>query len=196
VGDTLTEGEVVGASGASGYGSDWYYGPHAHQTLWPHGSWEDATIDFELYVGEEKDDDMPALHTLTIDLTKPQKIPGGLKKHLIINDDGAKSIFTTPHDVVDGDLYLNIDVTRRPADWATKAAVIQVTPAVENSDASDSHSLGAHELFISTGNTFGHVPLPPVKLGEGRRVRFYIAMPDGYDATIIAGKFRGRYWDE
>lgn len=69
VGQRVTAGQTIGISGASGYGSDWYYGPHVHQTLWPGGYWQAPTIDFELYVGEpepqpgpepeEWDDDMP-----------------------------------------------------------------------------------------------------------------------------------------
>ena len=57
VGQRIARGQTIGISGASGYGSDWYYGPHAHQTLWPGRAWEAAPIDFELYTGD--DDDMP-----------------------------------------------------------------------------------------------------------------------------------------
>jgi murein DD-endopeptidase len=47
----VTRGQVIGLSGASGNGSDWYYGPHVHQTLWPGAYWAAPTIDFELYTG-------------------------------------------------------------------------------------------------------------------------------------------------
>ena len=57
VGQRVTEGQHLGLSGASGYGNDYYYGPHLHQTLWPGRAWQSDTIDFELYVGE--DEDMP-----------------------------------------------------------------------------------------------------------------------------------------
>lgn len=50
-GQRITRGQVIGISGASGYGSDWYYGPHVHQTLWPGDAWAANTIDFALYVG-------------------------------------------------------------------------------------------------------------------------------------------------
>jgi hypothetical protein len=43
----------MGLTGASGYGSDWYYGPHVHQTLWPGAIWGAPTIDFQLYVSDE-----------------------------------------------------------------------------------------------------------------------------------------------
>lgn len=40
-------------SGASGYGKDWYYGPHVHVSLWARpGMAYRNTIDFERYVGE------------------------------------------------------------------------------------------------------------------------------------------------
>jgi murein DD-endopeptidase len=51
VGEAVYTGTVLGLSGASGYGDDWYYGPHAHQTLWDGPAWSGPTIDFELYVG-------------------------------------------------------------------------------------------------------------------------------------------------
>lgn len=57
-GQRVARGDHIGLSGASGYGSDWYYGPHVHETLWPGGYWEDPTIDFDRYVGEEEEDDM------------------------------------------------------------------------------------------------------------------------------------------
>lgn len=47
----VNQGDYVGLSGASGYNSDWYYGPHVHSTLWPAGYWSDPTIDFQLWVG-------------------------------------------------------------------------------------------------------------------------------------------------
>lgn len=51
IGYRVTAGAIVAASGASGYGSDWYYGSHLHQTLWPGTAWASQTIDFENYVG-------------------------------------------------------------------------------------------------------------------------------------------------
>ncbi len=54
VGQTVTRGQLIGKSGASGYGDDWYYGPHAHQTLWScwcYNFCADCTIDFAKYVG-------------------------------------------------------------------------------------------------------------------------------------------------
>jgi murein DD-endopeptidase MepM/ murein hydrolase activator NlpD len=51
IGARVKRGQVIGLSGASGNGSDWYYGPHVHQTLWPGAYWANPTIDFELYTG-------------------------------------------------------------------------------------------------------------------------------------------------
>jgi murein DD-endopeptidase MepM/ murein hydrolase activator NlpD len=47
----------VAISGASGWGDDFYYGPHVHVSLWNH-TWDSYanSIDFENYIG---DDDMP-----------------------------------------------------------------------------------------------------------------------------------------
>lgn len=56
-GQKVKRGQVVGKSGASGYGEDWYYGPHVHVTLL--STWTtplNQSVDFEKYVG---DDDMP-----------------------------------------------------------------------------------------------------------------------------------------
>ena len=54
VGQRVSQGQVIGKSGASGYGNDWYYGPHVHQTLWNGHAYSfcsTCTIDFALYVG-------------------------------------------------------------------------------------------------------------------------------------------------
>lgn len=52
VGQRVSRGQKIGETGASGFGDDWYYGPHIHQSLWPDDAWDDPTIDFEKYVGE------------------------------------------------------------------------------------------------------------------------------------------------
>jgi hypothetical protein len=54
VGQRVGQGQQIGLTGASGYGSDWGYGAHVHQTLWA-GHYYDfcssCTIDFAVYVG-------------------------------------------------------------------------------------------------------------------------------------------------
>lgn len=56
VGQRVNRGQQIGRTGASGFGSDWGYGAHVHQTLW--SGWyyafgANATIDFANYVGED-----------------------------------------------------------------------------------------------------------------------------------------------
>jgi hypothetical protein len=54
VGQRVEQGQQIGLTGASGWGSDWGYGAHVHQTLWDyHGQafCSSCTIDFENYVG-------------------------------------------------------------------------------------------------------------------------------------------------
>jgi murein DD-endopeptidase MepM/ murein hydrolase activator NlpD len=53
VGQRVSKGQQIGRTGASGFGSNWGYGAHLHQTLWPGGAWQAPTIDFALYVGED-----------------------------------------------------------------------------------------------------------------------------------------------
>lgn len=50
VGQILDQGVVFGQSGASGFGKDWYYGPHVHVTLWDGKPWQSWTLDFEKYL--------------------------------------------------------------------------------------------------------------------------------------------------
>jgi murein DD-endopeptidase MepM/ murein hydrolase activator NlpD len=53
IGQRVERGQVgLCRSGASGYGNDWYYGPHVHVSLWerPGMSYKD-TIDFAAHVG-------------------------------------------------------------------------------------------------------------------------------------------------
>ena len=54
VGDRVGQGQQVGKTGASGFGSDWGYGAHVHQTLWDFHGYNfcsSCTLDFEKYVG-------------------------------------------------------------------------------------------------------------------------------------------------
>lgn len=64
VGQWVNRGDVVGLSGGSGYGDDWYYGPHVHQTLWDFHGYSfcsfGCTIDFEPHVGDNGGSDMDA----------------------------------------------------------------------------------------------------------------------------------------
>lgn len=55
VGQRVTQGQQIGKTGASGYGSDWGYGAHVHQTLWSTHAYSfcsSCTIDFANYVGQ------------------------------------------------------------------------------------------------------------------------------------------------
>jgi hypothetical protein len=54
VGNRVSAGQQIGKTGASGYGSDWGYGAHVHQTLWDYHGYDfcsSCTLDFENYVG-------------------------------------------------------------------------------------------------------------------------------------------------
>lgn len=59
----VVRGQVIALSGASGYGDDWYYGPHVHVSLWPaQGMAYRDSIDIEPFLGEpiidKEDEDM------------------------------------------------------------------------------------------------------------------------------------------
>jgi murein DD-endopeptidase MepM/ murein hydrolase activator NlpD len=56
VGQRVSRGQAISGAktGASGYGSDWGYGAHVHQTLWSTHAYNfccSCTLDFALYVG-------------------------------------------------------------------------------------------------------------------------------------------------
>lgn len=54
VGERVSQGQQIGKTGASGWGSDWGYGAHVHQTLWGSHSYSfcsSCTLNFENYVG-------------------------------------------------------------------------------------------------------------------------------------------------
>lgn len=69
-GQRVARGDIVAISGASGYGSDWYYGPHVHDTLWDGPAWSGPTIDFDLYAGNpqppDMEDDMANVITVSV----------------------------------------------------------------------------------------------------------------------------------
>jgi murein DD-endopeptidase MepM/ murein hydrolase activator NlpD len=53
VGETVTQGELIAKSGASGYGSDHYYGAHLHisyRTVFGHAYTNFDSIDFDAYI--------------------------------------------------------------------------------------------------------------------------------------------------
>lgn len=57
VGQRVGAGQQIGLTGASGWGSDWGYGAHVHQTLWDYWGYDfcsSCTIDFENYVGSSE----------------------------------------------------------------------------------------------------------------------------------------------
>ena len=57
-GQRVVRGQEIGKSGASGFGKDWYYGPHVHQTLWERQAYSfgrNATMDFQSQVGADND---------------------------------------------------------------------------------------------------------------------------------------------
>lgn len=58
IGARVARGEVIAKSGASGFGSDTYYGPHVHVSLWagttPGESGFASTVDFEEYTEPAK----------------------------------------------------------------------------------------------------------------------------------------------
>lgn len=56
VGQTVTQGQLIAQSGASGYGSEHYYGAHLHISYrlnHSHGYWNDGNIDFDAFVHSE-----------------------------------------------------------------------------------------------------------------------------------------------
>jgi len=60
VGWRVEQGQQIGVTGASGFGSNWGYGAHVHQTLIPSHSNDFAnTLDFALYVGDPDPDPIP-----------------------------------------------------------------------------------------------------------------------------------------
>jgi len=133
VGQRLTRGQSVGLSGASGYGSDWYYGPHAHQTLWPGAAWAAPTIDFAVYVGEEpapnpleQDDEMIRIQgpTRGIALIGP-----GYFRHLANSDEvvASDAIISKHLDGTDNqfDLWKNVALTGTAATIPVTAEQVQ-----------------------------------------------------------------------
>lgn len=62
LGQRVSKGQHIANSGASGFGKDWYYGPHVHVSLWPApGMAYSQTIDFEPFTVDIKpmeDDEM------------------------------------------------------------------------------------------------------------------------------------------
>ncbi len=130
IGQWVRQGQQVGLSGASGYGDDWYYGPHAHETLWDgwyYAFGDGATIDFEPFLGSSPPSPGPTpgptpieedsmLYLLQIDPNSDgrwfladfgagtaQRIYNGLQLDLIKRDPNVNQVFGgQPLDVLTG----------------------------------------------------------------------------------------------
>ena len=117
-------GAILGASGASGNGSDYYYGAHVHTTLWPGAIWAADTIDFELYVG---DDPVPAPEP------KPEPIPEWMETEM---DYYARGSDDTSGRIWKMDMDAKVKRQLTPSEWTVAqgayAAMKVPTPLATN----------------------------------------------------------------
>ena len=93
-GQRVTRGQRVAYSGASGFGKEWGYGAHVHQTLWSRHAYafgKDATLDFERYVGP--DNDSQIVPYLKVDADRQAFLNSAQGEKLVI--DGRKGAATT-----------------------------------------------------------------------------------------------------
>jgi hypothetical protein len=76
VGQTVSRGQVIARSGASGYGSEWYYGPHLHIS----GIFDGVNRDIEPYVRTTSNADATSLiYALYEDILNRTPDEGGLR---------------------------------------------------------------------------------------------------------------------
>lgn len=204
-GQRVKRGQVVALSGASGFGDNWYYGPHAHQTLWSTQQYRfcsTCTIDFAKYVGSPtpppqppQEDDVPKLTKVGIDKKTPQRVTSD-QEYIRLNDDGAVSVFTSPHDVVMGEFALIFEVVTASSN---PKASIAVYPVIANLNSSGNTvsvtTVGLQENVVTTSKTAVSISLAPLELKKDQRVRFQVRTTDGLVVDITAGTFRGVYWD-
>jgi murein DD-endopeptidase MepM/ murein hydrolase activator NlpD len=195
-GQRVTRGQKIGETGASGFGDEWYYGPHVHQTLWPHDAYDDPTIDFAKNVGPANEEDaMPKLHKVTIERSTPQRVEGE-EEYIRLNDEGHISVFVG-HDVVFGEFALRFDVVKASENGqATIAVYPKLATLDDDGNTESTTSVGIQEFPVSTGTTSVSVALAPISVKQNQRVRFMVRCTDGLVVDITAGAFRGGYWDE
>jgi hypothetical protein len=98
VGQRVSRGQQLGLTGASGFGSNWGYGAHVHETLLPnHANEFRQSLDFELYVSGEpappkpppppdEEDDMLMLNLKTGPNVHKVALGVGVLRHFVPGD--------------------------------------------------------------------------------------------------------------
>lgn len=138
IGERVARGQRIGRTGASGYDSDWGYGAHLHQTLWPGPAWAAPTIDFELYVGgppptppDDEEDTMPAMKGVNYQASS------GTTVHILFNE---ASGFYVEHSGVPGEYNNSLAQCWETNSWPTiteaHAKVIKAALDKTRADAS------------------------------------------------------------
>lgn len=191
VGQRVTRGQKIGETGASGYGDDWYYGPHIHQSLWPDDAWDDPTIDFEKYVGDpDEEGNMSTLKTVNTPFEAGQVV-GTTETYLYINADHDVSVAIGPYEGVWGALYVSFDTLIPPSEEGSTFQVRAVVETYEDGKVTASSSLGTQEFIYTAGKTLGFVTVPPFTLASNKRLRFKALTYNGAQIKMSSIRYRG-----
>ncbi|MEQ6899290.1 hypothetical protein [Microbacterium sp. KR10-403] len=113
----------------------------------------------------------------------------GASHWLYLNKDHDVSVAGGETLLLAGTLYLQIATTKQ------SKGCYQIQPVIstfkDGKNIGKDVSLGVHEVIPTTGKTLSQVPVPPVKLKSGERLRFRIAGTDGLTGKLVKGIYRG-----
>jgi murein DD-endopeptidase MepM/ murein hydrolase activator NlpD len=192
-GQRVSKGQKIGVSGASGYGSDWYYGSHLHQTLWPGNIWAAPTIDFEKYVGGSTpppEDDMKVSSfkkDFELDTDGTQTIRDGEAEFLLVTKSPVNTkIATGPNDHISAVAYIAFD--NLPIDPLLEA--VQVEPIVSERQKDGSladTSLGRQEVRGTPGYTRVLIPIETRLSTDDKYLRIKVHAPAGSGDVLVLG---------
>ena len=199
IGTRVGRGQKIAESGASGYGSDWYYGAHDHTTLWScwcYNFCSTCTLDFEDHVGGSTpppEDDMK-VNSFKKELELEggeQTIKEGVAEFLeVTNSPLNTKVVTGPNDHLSAVIYLAFDNLKM---GATEAVAVEpvVTKRESNGNLSD-FSLGRQEVYATPGVTRALVPVETWLETDDHYLRVKVHAPSGAgDVKVLTAIVRG-----
>lgn len=202
VGDRVESGDKLGRNARKEL-AGFVTGVHDHITFTDilEGAWlysadtnPQIRIDAALKRAQTPEEEQVDITAITISGTKQVFEAGKPREYLRINKDNDASFVSGPKVVVGGVLYLNTTAAGGPFDTKGFPASVQVEQVLDTVDAAGkttaSTSLGVHEVIVSAGLTLSKVPIDPVTVGSGKRLRFKVSVHGIDKLTVNSGRLR------
>lgn len=194
VGNRVSRGQKIAESGASGYGSDWYYGAHDHTTLWDcwcYNFCSSCTLNFEKYVGSSNppEDDMKVSSfkkDLGLDTAGTQTIRDGQSEYLLVTKNPVNTkIATGPNSYITAVIGITFAEGLTVAPWLEAVQVEPVVSERQKDGSLKDTSLGRQEVRGTPGLTRVKVPVSTRLDSADKYLRVKVYAPAGVGDVIV-----------